>query len=43
MIDEAQNLEPSVLETVRLLSDFETPRAKLMHIILADNPNWQIN
>jgi len=27
-----------VLETVRLLSDFETPRAKLMHIILAGQP-----
>ena len=38
LIDEAQNLEPSVLETVRLLSDFETPRAKLMHIILAGQP-----
>ncbi len=38
VIDEAQNLEPSVLETVRLLSDFETPRAKLMHIVLAGQP-----
>jgi general secretion pathway protein A len=38
VIDEAQNLEPSVLETVRLLSDFETPRAKLMHIILSGQP-----
>jgi general secretion pathway protein A len=38
VIDEAQNLEPSVLETVRLLSDFETPQAKLMHIILAGQP-----
>jgi general secretion pathway protein A len=38
IIDEAQNLEPSVLETVRLLSDFETPQAKLMHIILAGQP-----
>ena len=27
-----------MLETVRLLSDFETPRAKLMHIILAGQP-----
>jgi len=27
-----------VLETVRLLSDFETPRAKLMQIILAGQP-----
>jgi len=38
VVDEAQNLEPSVLETVRLLSDFETPRAKLMTIILAGQP-----
>ncbi|MBI3668283.1 MAG: AAA family ATPase [Acidobacteria bacterium] len=35
VIDEAQNLDPSVLETVRLLSDFETPRAKLLQIVLA--------
>jgi general secretion pathway protein A len=38
VIDEAQNLEPSVLETVRLLSNFETPRAKLMHIVLSGQP-----
>jgi type II secretory pathway predicted ATPase ExeA len=38
VIDEAQNLEPSVLETVRLLSNFETPRAKLLQIILAGQP-----
>jgi len=38
VIDEAQNLEPAVLETVRLLSDFETPQTKLMHIILAGQP-----
>jgi general secretion pathway protein A len=38
VIDEAQNLDASVLETVRLLSDFETPRAKLMHIILSGQP-----
>jgi hypothetical protein len=35
VIDVAQNLAPSVLETVRLLSDFETPRAKLLQIILS--------
>jgi TonB family protein len=34
-IDEAQNLQRSSLEAIRLLSDFETPRAKLLHIILA--------
>src|SRR5207245_2649862 len=38
VVDEAQNLEPSVLETVRLLSDFETPRAKLLQIILSGQP-----
>jgi len=38
IIDEAQNLDPSVLESVRLLSDFETPRAKLLQIVLAGQP-----
>jgi general secretion pathway protein A len=38
VVDEAQNLHPSVLETIRLLSDFETPRAKLLQIILAGQP-----
>jgi TonB family protein len=33
-IDEAQNLQHSSLEAIRLLSDFETARAKLLHIIL---------
>ncbi len=38
VVDEAQNLDPSVLETIRLLSDFETPRAKLLQIVLAGQP-----
>jgi type II secretory pathway predicted ATPase ExeA len=38
VIDEAQNLDDSVLETIRLLSDFETPSRKLMQIILAGQP-----
>ena len=38
IIDEAQNLDLKVLETVRLLSDFETPEAKLLHIILVGQP-----
>jgi general secretion pathway protein A len=38
IIDEAQNLDDSVLETVRLLSDFETPSSKLMQIILSGQP-----
>ncbi len=38
VVDEAQNLDAGVLETVRLLSDFETPRAKLLQIILSGQP-----
>lgn len=38
IVDEAQNLDPTVLETIRLLSDFETPRAKLLQIVLAGQP-----
>ncbi len=38
VVDEAQNLDSSVLEMIRLLSDFETPRAKLLQIILAGQP-----
>jgi general secretion pathway protein A len=38
VVDEAQNLDWSVLETIRLLSDFETPKAKLLQIILVGQP-----
>ena len=38
IVDEAQNLDDSVLETIRLLSDFETPSRKLMQIVLAGQP-----
>jgi general secretion pathway protein A len=38
VIDEAQTLDEPVLEVVRMLSNFETPREKLMHIILAGQP-----
>ncbi len=38
ILDEAQNLDDSVLESVRLLSDFETADRKLLHIILAGQP-----
>jgi len=38
VVDEAQNLDPSVLETIRLLSDFETPQAKLLQIVLSGQP-----
>jgi general secretion pathway protein A len=38
VIDEAQNLDENVLESIRLLSNFETPWMKLMHIVLAGQP-----
>jgi general secretion pathway protein A len=38
VIDEAQNLEDSVLEQVRLLSNFETSREKLIQIVLSGQP-----
>ena len=38
VIDEAQNLREHVLESVRLLSNFETPWMKLMQIVLAGQP-----
>jgi general secretion pathway protein A len=38
VIDESQNLNESVLEMVRMLSNFETPREKLIHFILAGQP-----
>ncbi len=37
-IDEAQNLTDTVLETVRLLSDFESADKKLLQIVLAGQP-----
>ena len=38
LIDEAQNLEDSALELVRMLSNFESTSEKLMQIILAGQP-----
>ena len=38
VIDEAQNLEEKALESIRLLSNFETPWAKLVQIIIAGQP-----
>ena len=38
VIDEAQNLSENALESIRLLSNFETPWMKLMHIVLAGQP-----
>jgi type II secretory pathway predicted ATPase ExeA len=37
-IDEAQNLSDTVLETVRLLSDFEATDKKLLQIVLTGQP-----
>ncbi len=38
IIDEAQNLNAQVLEVVRMLSNFETSNKKLLHVILAGQP-----
>src|SRR5258706_6340771 len=38
IIDEAQNLSPEVLESVRLLSNFETSKDKLLQILLIGQP-----
>jgi general secretion pathway protein A len=38
LVDEAQNLSPRVLETVRLLTNLETTRHKLLRIILVGQP-----
>lgn len=38
IIDEAQNLTPSVLEEVRMLSNLETEKEKLVQIILIGQP-----
>jgi N-acetylmuramoyl-L-alanine amidase len=38
MVDEAQNLNDELLETIRLFSNFETPHSKLLQIILAGQP-----
>jgi general secretion pathway protein A len=43
VIDEAQNLDDSVLELVRMLSNFETSRDKLIQIILAGQPQLADN
>jgi general secretion pathway protein A len=38
VIDEAQNLSAEALESIRLLSNFETSTEKLIHIVLAGQP-----
>lgn len=41
VIDEAQDMEPEVLEQVRLLSNLETAREKLIQIILVGQPELE--
>ena len=41
VVDEAQHLDNQVLEEVRLLTNLETPRGKLLQIILAGQPELQ--
>ncbi len=38
IIDEAQNLKPGVLEQIRLLSNLETEKEKLLQIVLVGQP-----
>ena len=42
IIDEAQNLSAEVLEGIRLLSNFETPRDKLLQILLVGQPEFAV-
>jgi general secretion pathway protein A len=38
IIDEAQTMEPKLLQTVRLLTNLETSKNKLLHVILLGQP-----
>ena len=38
IIDEAQDLDPKLLEEVRLLTNLETPKSKLLQVILMGQP-----
>jgi len=42
VIDEAQNLQPEVLEQIRLISNLETENDKLIQIILSGQPELEI-
>jgi len=42
IIDEAHNLNPSLLEEIRLLSNFETAKDKLIQIILVGQPELNV-
>lgn len=41
IVDEAQNLSPQLLEQVRMISNLETERDKLIQIVLAGQPELQ--
>lgn len=41
LIDEAQNLAPSVMEQIRMLSNLETEKDKLLQIVLIGQPELQ--
>ena len=43
VIDEAQNLEPTVLEQLRMLSNLETASGKLLQIVLVGQPELRDN
>ena len=42
VIDESQNLQPDVLEQIRLISNLETENDKLIQIILAGQPELEL-
>ena len=42
IVDEAQNLSMEVLEEVRMLSNLETPRMKLLQILLVGQPELEV-
>ena len=42
VIDEAQNLSPSALEEIRMLSNLETEKSKLIQIALIGQPNLRV-
>jgi general secretion pathway protein A len=39
VVDEAQNLSPAALEEVRMMSNLETEKSKLIHIVLVGQPD----
>jgi general secretion pathway protein A len=43
ILDEAQNLYPQTLEQIRLLSNFETTKEKILQILLVGQPELRVN